>query len=73
MNKYCMIEVAFGNMTEVGKVIDMLLSKKPVASTHVIESNSSWNWKNKRENSKEYLLQISNTYDKCCKLVEMIR
>ena len=64
MNKYCMIEVAFGNMTEVGKVIDMLLSKKLVASTHVIESNSSWNWKNKRENSKEYLLQITTKINK---------
>lgn len=64
MNKYCMIEVAFDNMTEVDKVIDMLLSKKLVASTHVIESNSSWNWKNKRENSKEYLLQITTKINK---------
>lgn len=42
MNKYYMIEVAFGNMTEVNKVIDRLLSKKLVASTHVIESNSNF-------------------------------
>ena len=53
MNKYCMIEVAFDNMTEVNKVIDILLSKKLVAGAHVIESNSSWNWKNKRENNRE--------------------
>ena len=50
MNKYCMIEVAFNNIEEVNKVIDVLLSKKFVVSTHIIESNSSWNWKNKRGN-----------------------
>ena len=64
MNKYCMIEVAFCNMTEVDKVIDRLLSKKLVASIHVIESNSSWNWKNERENSKEYLLQVTTKINK---------
>ncbi len=30
MNKYCMIEIAFGNIEEVNKVIDILLSKKQV-------------------------------------------
>ena len=58
MDKYCMIEVAFDNIEEVNKVIDILLSKKLIAGTHVIESNSVWNWKNKREASKEYLLQV---------------
>lgn len=28
MNKYCMIEMAFGNIEEVNKGIDILLSKK---------------------------------------------
>lgn len=64
MNKYCMIEVAFNNMEEVNKVIDILLLKKLVASTHVIESNSSWNWKNNRENDKEYLLQVKTKVNK---------
>ena len=48
MNNYCMIEVAFDNMIEVNKIIDVLLSKKLVASIHIIESKSSWNWKGKR-------------------------
>ena len=64
MNKYCMIEVAFDNMIEVNKIIDVLLSKKLVASIHIIESKSSWNWKGKRENSKEYLLQITTKINK---------
>ncbi len=64
MNKYCMIEVAFDNMTEVNKVIDILLSKKLVAGAHVIESNSSWNWKNKRENNREFVLQLKTKINK---------
>lgn len=64
MNKYCMIEVAFNNIEELNKVIDILLSKKLVASTHIIESNSSWNWKNEREDSKEYLLQAKTKMNK---------
>lgn len=58
MSKYCMIEIAFNNMNEVNELVDILLTKRLVASTHVIESNSSLNWKNNRENYKEYLLQV---------------
>lgn len=61
MNKYCMIEVAFGNIEEV---VDILLSKKFVASTHIIEINSSWNWKNEREDNREYLLQLKTKLNK---------
>ena len=46
MSRYCMIEIAFDNMNEVNKVIDTVLAKKPAAGVHIIESNSSWNWKN---------------------------
>ncbi len=56
MNMYCMIEIAFGNIEEVNKVINILLSKKLVAGTHIIETNSSWNFKNEREEGLEYLL-----------------
>lgn len=64
MNKYCMIEIAFGNIEEVNKVIDILLSKKLAASTHIIEINSSWNWKNEREEVLEYLLQVKTKLNK---------
>lgn len=64
MNMYCMIEIAFGNIEEVNKVIDILLSKKLVASTHIIETNSSWNWQNKREEALEYLLQVKTKLNK---------
>ena len=49
MSKYCMIEIAFNNKEEINEAINVLLSKRLVASTHIIESNSSWNWKNERE------------------------
>lgn len=44
MSQYCMIEIAFDDMQDVRKTVDILLSKKLVASTHIIESDSSWNW-----------------------------
>ena len=53
MSKYCMIEIAFNNKEEINEAINVLLSKRLVASTHIIESNSSWNWKNERESDKE--------------------
>lgn len=58
MNKHCMIEIAFNNKEEINETINTLLSKRLVASTHIIESNSSWNWKNERESDKEFLLQV---------------
>ena len=41
-----------------------MLSKRLVASTHIIESNSSWNWKNERESDKEFLLQVKTKVTK---------
>lgn len=58
MGQYCMIEIAFDDMQDVRKTVDILLSKKLVASTHIIGSDSSWNWNQERENKKEYLLQV---------------
>ena len=43
MSKYCMIEITFNNKKEINETINVLLSKRLVASTHIIESNSSWN------------------------------
>ena len=57
--KYCMIEVAFGNKEEANKAIDELLNKRLVASCQMLESNSIWNWKQKRENSKEYIVLMN--------------
>ena len=64
MSKYCMIEIAFNNKEEINETINVLLSKRLVASTHIIESNSSWNWKNERESDKEFLLQVKTKLTK---------
>lgn len=53
--KYCMIEVAFGNLEEAKLTIEKLLDLKLVASCQLIDSSSSWNWKKEREKGKEYL------------------
>lgn len=58
MSKFCMIETAFDNISQVNKVVDILLEKKLVASTHVIKSDSSWNYKGKKESNEEFLLQM---------------
>ncbi len=51
-----MIEVAFSNLEEAHKAIKQLLKEKLVASCQIIESYSKWNWKQKMEESKEYLV-----------------
>lgn len=56
MNNYCMIEVAFGSKKEVDASVKELLNKKLVASCQVVESNSFWNWDDKNESGKEWLL-----------------
>ena len=53
---YCMIETAFDNLDEAKQVISKLLDEKLVASCQMVESNSKWNWKQKQEESKEYLV-----------------
>jgi periplasmic divalent cation tolerance protein len=68
-----MIESAFDNKDELDKVINILLDKKLVASCHVIESESLWNWNNERENSKEYLLQMKTKKSKVESIFEIIK
>lgn len=65
---YCMLETASDNKSEINKIAKELLDKKLVTSCHIIESESSWNWNNERENSKEYLLQMK-TKKKCLKKI----
>jgi len=54
--KYCMIEIAFDNMEEAETMISRLLDEKLVASCQLIESNSRWNYKKEKEESREYLV-----------------
>ena len=66
-----MLETASDNKNEINKIAKKLLDKKLVASCHIIESESIWNWNNERENSKEYLLQMK-TKKKCLKEIHEI-
>ena len=70
---YCMIEVAFNNLEEVNKVIDILLFKKLGASCQVVESTSSWNYQNIRENSKEYLVFIKTKKELINEIYDVIK
>ena len=68
-----MIEVAFSNKEEVENVIDHLLQDRLVASCQVVESNSCWNWENKLEKSKEYLLFIKTKKERTSKIYEVVK
>lgn len=68
-----MIEVAFSNKEEVENVIDHLLQDRLVASCQVVESNSCWNWENKLEKSKEYLLFIKTKKERASKIYEVVK
>ena len=70
--KYCMIEVAFDNISEANKVISKLLEEKLVASCQMVESNSRWNWKNELESSKEYLVFMKTKFDLQDRIHEVI-
>ena len=53
---YCMIETAFDNIEEAKEVINELINKKLVASCQMVESISKWNWQQKIEDAKEYIV-----------------
>ena len=71
--KYCMIEVAFGNKEEANKAIDELLNKRLVASCQMLESNSIWNWKHEREQSKEYIVLMKTQVSLQNKIYDVIK
>lgn len=58
MNDYIMIEIAFNSKKEVDESVNVLLDNKLVASSQVLTSNSTWNYKGKRTNKKEYILLL---------------
>lgn len=66
MKDFCMIEIANDNYEEIKSIVKELLDKKLVASCHILESESIWNWNNEREEAKEYVLQMK-TKKKCQK------
>ncbi|MBE6147670.1 MAG: divalent-cation tolerance protein CutA [Firmicutes bacterium] len=71
--KYCMIETAFDNQEELQKTIDKLLEDKLVGSCQVVESNSTWNWKNTLESAKEYLLFMKTKQALVTEVYEVIK
>lgn len=73
MSNYCMIETAFGNLEEARKVINKLLEEKLASSCQMVESSSKWNWKNKLEESKEYLVFIKTKKELAKEIFEIIK
>lgn len=71
--EYCMLETASDDKNEISKIAKELLDKKLVASCHIIESESSWNWNNEREFSKEYLLQMKTKKNCLKEIYEIIK
>lgn len=73
MNKYCMIETAFDDKEEMEQVVNELLNNKLVSSCQVVESNSKWNWKNKLEEAKEYLVFMKTKKELAKEIFEKIK
>lgn len=73
MSNYCMIETAFDNKAELEKAVNELLDRKLVASCHIIESESSWNWNSEKEISKEFLLQMKTKKSKSKDIFEIVK
>ena len=73
MNEYCMLEIANDNYEEIKSIAKELLDEKLVASCHILESESSWNWNNEREESKEYLLQMKTNKNCLKEIYEVIK
>ena len=73
MNGYCMLETANDNYEEIKSIAKELLDEKLVASCHILESESSWNWNNEREEAKEYLLQMKTKKNCLKEIYEVIK
>lgn len=73
MNEYFMLETANDNYEEIKSIAKELLDKKLAASCHIIESESSWNWNNEREEAKEYLLQMKTKKNCLKEIYEVIK
>ncbi len=69
----CMIELAFGNMDEVNKVINDLLKDKLICGAQVIESNSKWRWQEQIEMCKEYLVFIKTKKELANDIYDVVR
>lgn len=73
MDEYCMLETANDNYEEIKSIAKELLDRKLVASCHILESESSWNWNNEREEIKEYLLQMKTKKNCLKEIYEVIK
>lgn len=73
MNDYCMIETAFDNKEEVEKVVNGLLDKKLVSGCQVVKSESTWNWKNEREGTQEFLVFMKTKKSNLKEIYEFIK
>ena len=73
MNEYCMIETASDSREEINNIAKQLLDKKLVASCHIIESESSWNWNKEREEAKEFLLLMKTNKKHQQEIFDMIK
>lgn len=70
---YCKLEVAFGDKAQAEQASKVLLDMKLIAACQIIESESAWNWKGTRENSKEYITFLITRKDKIDDVYKEIR
>ena len=71
MNNYIMVTTATDRKDVADNITNILLNERLISCSQITEINSSYHWKGKIENSKEYLLQMK-TKKELYKLVEKI-
>ena len=73
MNEYCMLETANDNYEEIKSIAKELLDKKLVASCHILESESSWNWNNERRRKRILSFRLTEMFFHAIKFVSEAR
>ena len=58
MDRYIIISTTFNNEEEMNRIMNMLLEQHLISCYQVMNINSSYHWKGKIENEKEYLVNM---------------
>ncbi|MCR4335041.1 MAG: divalent-cation tolerance protein CutA [archaeon] len=64
-----LLYIASASKKEAEKISNTLLDEKLISCANIIESKSIYNWKGKRENSKEFII-FAKTSEKKARAVE---
>jgi len=68
-----LLYIPCSSMQEAEKISNSLLDEKLIACANIVESKSIYNWKGKRENSKEFLIFAKTSEEKSKKAESRVK